>query len=127
MFWGDQSSLVVEASRTGLACGEEDDLNDVGDEQREHQGCRDDVRREPELEQLVQVDERVNAAQRHGRVERVEEQAARLRVFESRRVSLDAGARLGLQRRQLLALQILSQQKTEREIATTHATVEERA
>src|ERR1044071_4430528 len=42
---------------------EEDDLHDVDEHQREHQRRGDDVRREPQLEELVQVDERIDAAE----------------------------------------------------------------
>src|SRR3954464_5847469 len=42
---------------TELARGKEDDLDDVRDEQRVHERSGDDVRREPELQQLVPVDE----------------------------------------------------------------------
>src|SRR5918992_545647 len=51
------------------ADGEEDDLDNVDEHEREHQGGRDDVRREPELEQLVQVDERVHPPERHRRLD----------------------------------------------------------
>src|SRR5688572_31650547 len=83
------------------ADGEEDDLRDVDEHQREHQRGRDDVRREPELEQLVQVDERVDAAQRHRRLDGLEQELARLRV-EAPRLGLVSLARRGEERRQLL-------------------------
>src|SRR5688572_31464209 len=91
------------------ADGEEDDLNDVDEHQREHQRGRDDVRREPELEQLVQVDERVHAPERHGRLDGFEQQLPRFRV-EAARLRLVGLARGGQERRQLLTPDVLPQE-----------------
>src|SRR5215212_626453 len=101
------------------ADGEEDDLNNVDEHQRQHQGGRDDVWREPELEQLVQVDERINAAERHRRLDGFEQKLARLGV-EAARLGLVGLARRGEQRRQRLAPDVLAHEVAEGETAPAH-------
>src|SRR5215207_2848262 len=101
------------------ADGEEDDLHDVDEHQRQHQGGRDDVRRDPELEQLVQVDERVHATERHRRLDGFEQELARLGV-EAAGLGLVGLARRGEQRRQLLALDVLAHKVAEGEDAAAH-------
>src|SRR5215207_9368089 len=106
------------------ADGEEDDLDDVDEHQRQHQRGRDDVRREPELEQLVQVDERVHAPERHRRLDGFEQELARLGV-EAARLGLVGLARRGEQRRQLLAPKVLAQEVAEGEDAPAHLLLDE--
>ena len=66
----------------------------MDEHEREHQGGGDDVRREPELEQLVQVDERVHPPERHRRLDGFEQELARLGV-EAARLGLVGLARGG--------------------------------
>src|SRR5437870_4680013 len=98
---------------------EEDHLHDVYEHEREHERGRDDVRREPKLQELMQVYERVNAAERDGRLDRFEEQGARVRV-ERTRLRLILLARRREKFRQLLALDVLAQKVSERENLAAH-------
>src|SRR5919112_4832208 len=98
------TNLLSRVCMSSTDC-EEDDLHDVYEHEREHERRGDDVRREPELQELVQVYERVYAPEHDGRLDGFEQQSARVRV-ERARLRLVLLARGGEQLGQLLALQV---------------------
>src|ERR1041385_8049850 len=105
---------------------EKDDLDDVDEHQRQHERRGDDVRREPELQKLVEVDQRVHAPERDGRLDGFQEELARLRVKPAR-LLLILAARRGQKLRQLLAPEILPQKVTEGEDLAAHLSADELA
>src|SRR5712692_6431511 len=87
----------------------EDHLHDVYDQKRQHERGRNDVRRQPDFQQTMQIDKRFHAPQSRRSLDSSQQQVALLFVFESRKFGLELKTRPRKKRGQLLAASVLPQ------------------
>ena len=100
-------------------CGVINDLNDMNDHQSEHKRSAYDVRRQPHLHQPMQINQRIDAAQRRRAFYRFAQSSA-VFLVERSLFRPECSPRIVEHAVERLALRVLAQEIAEREESRNH-------